>query len=73
VLTSDKVILGPRLNVQKVDPEKGYSRELWDVFNFQNQLVVLIFRRVYESYEFEVYSLRENEIELVKSFQFGGL
>ncbi len=73
VLASNKAILGPRFKVQKVDPEKGYSMELWDVFNFQNQLFVLIFRRVYESHEFEVYSLKENEIKLVKSFQFGGL
>ncbi len=73
MLDSKKAVLKPNFQIQKVDPEKAYSRELWDVFNFHERNYILIFHRVYESYEFEIYILKENEIKLIRAFQFGGL
>jgi hypothetical protein len=73
MLVSRKAVLKPYFEIQKVDPEKAYSRELWDVFNFHERNYILIFHRVYESYEFEIYILKENEIKLIRAFQFGGL
>ncbi len=67
-------ILTHEFAAQKVDPENElYSRSLWDIFEYENHLIFLIFKREYESHGFEIYSIESSKIKLLKEFQFGGL
>ena len=64
----------PHFNIEKLDPEvESYNRELWDIFDFQGKVILLISLVIYENHLFEVYSFNKNKVRLLYSFSFEGL
>ena len=62
------------VKVTEEDPETdGGSLALWDVFPFQGRECILVFNRVFERHDFEVYEVTGAGLERVLKFNFGGL
>ena len=62
------------VKVTEEDPETGgYSLALWDVFTFRGRECVLVFTRIYEAHNFEIYEVTGAGLKRVLEFNFGGL
>ncbi len=74
VLVRNDTVYSPEIKIKKADPETGgYTRNLWDIFTFNNQEYILIFNRVYERHDFEVFKINKNKLIKKLEFNFGGL
>lgn len=63
-----------KINITTEDLEVGgYTRSLWDVIVHNNQEYFLILLRSYESYNFELYKVNENELIKIDEYDIGGL
>ena len=51
----------------------GYDRTVWDVFELEGKEFLLVFNRIYESHNFELYEASNGALKLVSFFEFGGL
>lgn len=73
-LIKNKSVLLPKLEITIEDIETGgYTRELWDVFEYNSKKYILVFNRVYESHVFELYTIENNLIVKISDIEFGGL
>ncbi len=74
VFVTNDMVYSPEIKIEKEDPETGgYTRNLWDIFTFNNQEYILIFNRVYERHDFEVFKINKNKLIKELEFSFGGL
>lgn len=70
----NKMIDATEFNVKEVDLEIGsYSRSLWDVIEYEDHKYLLVLLRKYESYNFELYEIKEAELKKVGMHFIGGL
>jgi len=62
------------VRVTEEDPETdGGSLALWDVFPFQGRECILVFNRVFEAHDFEVFEVLGDGLKRILKFNFGGL
>jgi len=62
------------VSVTREDPETGgYTKELWDIFQFRDQTYVLVLAKRYESHNFEAFVVDNSQLRQVLAFEYGGL